>query len=293
MIKYILGMLTITVIGMLFHRFEKRDLETQHYDLVSKYLLKGKPDTDKPIIWIYIPEETNARSWKNWGSRNTNTINIPYIKWTIESILRYADEDFNVYFLKNDSFSLLLPNWNIKLDKLADPEKEHMTQYALLQVLYQYGGLLTPMSFIALRPVIQLYNYGMSKDDIFCVQQSSLFMGCSSKCKKMEILLQELQELFSNHHTEYTGVKYKDIISRNTTQIPEQLTGTRDIHNNEVHLDMIMREEPIALHKNIFGLVIPTRDILRSTKYQWFAYANSHDVLLMDNSLSKLLSKSK
>jgi hypothetical protein len=293
MIKYILGILTITIIGLLYHQIEKKYLEKQHYDLVSKYLIKGKPDTTKPILWIYIPEDNNARSWKNWGSRNTKDINIPYIQWTIESIIQKAGDDFNIYFLQNDSFSLLLPNWNIQLEKLADPEKEHMTQFALLQVLYKYGGVLTPMSFIALRPIIELYNYGMTNNDMFFVQPSSFFLGCTSECKQMERILQELQQLFSSHHTEYTKVKYHDILYRNTIQIPEQLLGTRDIHNNEIHLDMMMKEEPIALHKDIFGLVIPTKKILRSTKYQWFAYLHTQDVLLVDNSFSKLLVKSK
>ena len=293
MIKYILGIITISLIGLLYRKIEKKYLEKQHYDLVNKYLIKGMPDTSKPILWIYIPEDNNARSWKNWGSRNTKDINIPYIQWTIESIIRQARNDFNIYFIQNESFSLLLPNWNVKLEKLADPEKKNMTHYALLQILYQYGGLLTPMSFIALRPIIELYNYGMTNNTMFFVQPSSFFLGCSSKCKKMELLLQELQELFSSHHTEYTSVKYKDILYRSASQIPEQLMGTRDVHNNQIHLDKIISEQPVALHKDLFGFVIPTEQILRSTKYQWFAYVNTQDVLLMDNSLSKLLSKSK
>ena len=75
--------------------------------------------------------------------------------------------------------------------------------------------------------------------------------------------------------------------------IPEQLTGVRDIENNKIHLDIMMHEEPLQLHKNLFGFVIPTDEILRSTKYQWFAYVNNQDVLLMDNSLSKLLSSTR
>ena len=293
MIKYIIGIITISIIGLLYNRVEKKYLKEQHYDLVSKYLIKGIPDTNKPILWIYIPNKINARSWKNWGSRNTTDINIPYIQWTIESIIHKAGDDFNIYFVQNESFSLLLPNLKIDLEKLADPERSHIIDFAMLQILYHYGGIVIPMSFIAIRPIIQLYQYGTINNELFLVHSPSLFIGSIAKCRKMELLLQDVQQLFSSHHTEYTSIKFRNILNQHVKHIPEQLTGVRDIENNKIHLDIMMHEEPLQLHKNLFGFVIPTDEILRSTKYQWFAYVNNQDVLLMDNSLSKLLSSTR
>lgn len=291
MLKYILIVLLLTIIGFIFRYFQNKEKQTLHYDLVSKYLLRGRPNTNRPILWVYIPNEINARNWKNWGSRNTTTINIPYIQHSIQSIIKNAEKDFNIYFITNDSFSILFKDWNINIDKLANPERQNIIHFALLRVLYTYGGLLSPMSFLSLRPLKELYEYGIHTSDkgIFFVSTDDFFIGAKANSCHLKNTIQELQELLSGHHSIDTSNRMQSILHNNIYTLPEQLIGKRDIDNNLVHMDQLLSESPIYFHKRLFGIVIPTESILRSTKYQWFAYVHYEDIKHMNNTISKLL----
>ena len=94
--KYIFAMVLLVILGFIFEKYKsseaKRDKMDQ-YELIKKYLLNDSTlaRSDKPILWIHVTFETNARWWPHFASRNTQCFNQPYQYLTIESIVDKCD----------------------------------------------------------------------------------------------------------------------------------------------------------------------------------------------------------
>ena len=50
----------------------------------------------------------------DFHSRNTNNLNQPYLHLTIQSIIDHCSNDFHICLIDDDSFSKLIPEWDIK-----------------------------------------------------------------------------------------------------------------------------------------------------------------------------------
>ena len=90
---------------------------------INKYLLEQDEilKSSKPILWIHIPREKNARKIKNLGSPNSDDLNMPYVYLTVRSIIEKCGKSFTICLIDDDSFKKLLPGWEIDLDKLKNP----------------------------------------------------------------------------------------------------------------------------------------------------------------------------
>ena len=103
---YIINMnsiLIIIIIGLagliLSQRYIEKNYQftdTQYYEVLKKKVLNKKDDL--PIMWVYIPQRYNARSWCSFGSRGTFDLNQPYLNLTIKSIIKMCDKSFKVCF---------------------------------------------------------------------------------------------------------------------------------------------------------------------------------------------------
>ena len=61
-------------------------------------------------------------------------------------------EIINLFSIINDNtFSKLLDNWNVDLDKLPDPLRCRTRYLGLLRLIKKYGGVIMPNSFLMLR----------------------------------------------------------------------------------------------------------------------------------------------
>ena len=82
MFRYISAFVILTVLGILYEKYKIKFVPDEElcYDLIKKYLLNSNEYLGgKPILWIHSTHNINARNWKNFGSRNTNNLNQPYI----------------------------------------------------------------------------------------------------------------------------------------------------------------------------------------------------------------------
>ena len=57
----------------------------------------------------------------------------------------------NICLINDNSFYKLLPDWNIDISKMVDPLKSNMRKFAIAEILYKYGGMHVPSSFICNR----------------------------------------------------------------------------------------------------------------------------------------------
>ncbi|NDC89737.1 MAG: hypothetical protein EB075_13245, partial [Bacteroidetes bacterium] len=121
---------------------------------------QNSPDAQKPMIWIHVEREWNARKWAHFFERGSHDINQPYLYLTIKTIADKCGDHFNIAVIDDDSFSNILPNWNVDMSIIDGPLKRNMRQLALAQLLYHHGGLSVPPSTICVHNLIHMHKHG-------------------------------------------------------------------------------------------------------------------------------------
>ena len=125
--NFIIIILIFFVITIFYQRYMEKNYflsEDDNNKAIQSYLLTEIDiiyKTKKPIIWIYIPYEYNARHWQSFGSRSSCDLNQPYLYLTAKSIIKNCDESFKICFIDDSSFKKLIPNWNIDMSLISDP----------------------------------------------------------------------------------------------------------------------------------------------------------------------------
>lgn len=315
MLNYIISFLIITIVGYIYNKYqEKQDrLERHKYeDVVQRFLIKEKPQfTDTPILWVHIPTEVNARNWVNWGSRNTQGINQPYLFLVLSAIIKSSANAFKICFIDDATFTRILPNWTIEVDKLAKPIQDTIRKLALLKLVYYYGGFLVPHSYLPIKNIIHLYNEGLSQKDCFFMTSPRSNVNYTSKQlaptvqfmgakRRSDTLKQIIQDLEYEYSTNFTN---ENTFYNRTTELLDTYATKDEIYvfsphrngivsngNKLVTLDDLLStsNSPYSVD-NTDGILIPSQDILHRTKYNWFAYLSTNDVLSANTVLSRYL----
>ena len=146
----------LVILGFIYRRFENKRLDEEYEDnyyAIRKYLLLDKKliSSKKPILWIHVPYEYNSRKWLSFGSRSSVDLNQPYLYLTIRSIIEKCDNSFTICIIDDKSFEKLLPEWNVNMSKISDPILTNMRKLALMKLLYSYGGMICPISFLCMK----------------------------------------------------------------------------------------------------------------------------------------------
>jgi hypothetical protein len=305
----------ILVIGLayLYKRYENKYLyETYDENTdIRKFFLGKLTRNDigsirKPLLWIYVPHEYNGRNWLSFGSRSSYELNQPYLYLTTKSILKHCSTDFHVIIIDDTSFPKLLEDWpyiNTPLDK-------HKRLYGLMQILYTYGGLLTPISFVCFRSLLDLYYTGTRHNKMFVVEKpnhetlvdaafvpSPYFMGA---LKENAVLLEFIGYLKGIIETDYTfGNKitgklaewlHHQIAQGKVNLIRGYEVGVMKKDETPVLVDDLLNMSYINMDlESAYGVWVPSREILRRTNYQWFARMSEEQVLLSNVMLGKYL----
>lgn len=316
----------LSLLGIVYNEFKRKylDDENDHYKIVKKYLLndtdeflKKLPDSKLPIIWIHSKYEINARNWVDFYSRNTKDLNQPYKELTLKTIIDKCGSDFNICLINDQSFSDLIPNWNIDIHKVADPIKSNIRELAIAKILDTYGGMLLPDSFICLDSLKYIYNTGIQDDKMFvgellhtnnvntpeCNMEtrdnyypSTKLMGCAKESQTMKCYINMLETLISQDSTSesvFTGeiqMWLNEKVKRQGINIiTSEYLGGRDNNGKLVTLDELMGSTFIEFHDSMLGIYIPDNELLLRSKYSWLSRMSSQQVLESNNVLGKYL----
>lgn len=316
----------LSLLGIVYNEFKRKylDDENDHYNIVKKYLLndtdeflKKLPDSKLPIIWIHSKYEVNARNWVDFYSRNTKDLNQPYKELTLKTIIDKCGSDFNICLINDESFSDLIPNWNIDIHKVADPIKSNIRELAIAKILDTYGGMLLPDSFICLDSLKYIYNTGIQDDKMFvgellhtnnvntpeCNMEtrnnyypSTKLMGCAKECQTMKCYINMLETLISQDSTAdsvFTGEIQlwlnEKVKMQGINIITSEYLGGRDNNGKIVTLDELMGSTFIEFHDSMLGIYIPDNELLLRSKYSWLSRMSSQQVLESNNVLGKYL----
>lgn len=292
----------------------KKDQEDD-YKKIQTYLLNDSPlyGYNRPKMFIHSKYEVNSRMWKSFQSRNNTDLNQPYLHLTIKSILNYNSDDFNICLIDDNSFKKLIPSWDVDLQHMAEPMKSHFRELGMLMLVYYYGGLVIPNSFICLRKLLPFYEKYSAQDKFFAAESvnkiQNLFKqtdnyafvpdiyicGAEKNNDNLIELINKIQsELKSGHFSSEND--FKGYIS--TCLLAEAKIGkinvvdgkeisVKDTKNKPILLDDLMEEKLLDVSKYVYGVPIPGEELLTRTKYNWFSVMSEEEILKSRLALAK------
>jgi hypothetical protein len=296
-LNYIFLFIILISLGILYQKYLEKQLNNMtfnEYGEIEKYLFKNNSldKSKKPILWVHIPYEYNSRNWLSFGSRTTDELNQPYLYLTMKTIIKNCDESFKIVIIDDGSFKKLIPDWNINIDIIADPIKGYIRQLALAKLLYIYGGMNVPISFLCFKDLIGLYNRGTNNDSMFICENyntnisstnklfypNANFIGASKENKSMKDFINFMQYNISNDYTaetifmgEYDKWCNKKLVSGNINLIPGTDIGTKTMDEEPVTVETLLGNDYIHFYGKMYGIWIPDKMILKRTNYEWFA----------------------
>lgn len=305
----------LIVLGFFYKRFEDKRMREESgdtYEAIQKYLLDdvtlGK--SKKPILWIHVPYEYNSRNWLSFGSRSSFDLNQPYLYLTVRSILKQCDDSFTICIIDDSSFKRLIPGWNINMTTISDPILSNMRMMGLMKLLYNYGGLVCPISFVCLKNLHGLYEKGIRGEKMFVcetVDRNSTstdvdffpnftFCGAPKECETVRELCSFIEGTSSHDYTAETKFlgnydKWcKQRIENGTMNMIEGVEiGTKTIDERPIILDDLMSNNYLDVYQGTYGILIPADEILNRRKYEWFARLSQKQVMESDTIIGNYL----
>lgn len=289
--------------------FENRDT-IDDYEIVKKYLLNDSTlyGKNRPKLWIHSEYEINARKWKNFMSRNSTDLNQPYLYLTIQSIINHCGDDFHVCLIDDDSFEKLIPSWTISMSTTPEPMRSRYRDIAMLQLLYIYGGMHVPNSFLCTKNLFEIYKQGLNTNSsLFMAEKYSKnansalfvpdiqFIGSKKENPNVQELIQKLNDLSTGHfqsENEFSGNIEKWCQEKKAQQdihiLDGKMIGVKMTSGKPILLEHLMTNDYLDMDSTLlYGIYIPRKELLRRPKYQYYSILPIEDILECENVLSK------
>jgi hypothetical protein len=305
----------LIVVGFLYRRFEdkqRKEESSDIYESIQKYLLDDDTlaKSKKPIMWLHVPYEYNSRNWLNFGSRSSFDLNQPYLYLTVRSILKHCDDSFTICLIDDNSFKKLIPNWNINMTTISDPILSNMRMLGMMKLLYIYGGMICPISFVCLKDLKEMYIKGTRGEKMFVCETidrnitstdidfypNLSFCGAPKECETVRELCNFIQRTASHDYTadvkflgEFDKWTKQRIHNKTMNMIDGVEIGTKTIEEKQIVVDDLLSNHYLDLYQGTYGVLIPAEDILNRVKFQWFARMSQKQVLESDTIIGNYL----
>jgi len=303
--NYVILFSILITLGILYKKFEdkcSREENKDNYEAIQKYLLDDVTlaKSKKPILWIHVPYEYNSRKWLSFGSRSSFELNQPYLFLTVKSIIQQCDKSFTICIIDDTAFQRLIPGWSINMNSISSPILDNMRKLGLMKLLHIYGGLMCPISFLCNKDLFGLYVKGTRGSKMFVCETidrnitsttfdyypSLSFCGAPKECKTVGSLIDFMQRTISNDYTaesvflgDFDRYIEKRVQKNEINLISGAEIGVKTDEGNPIILDDLMADNYINFYPNFYGILIPSDEILKRRKYEWFARMSAKQVL--------------
>ncbi len=244
-----------------------------HPDILSR--------SNRRKIWIYIPLEKNARAWESFGSRTSTHLNLSIMNLCIKSIIDWCSQSYDIVLFTQDDISEILKS-KLDLSTLSGDVLEKQRHLYLLEILYEYGGILLP-------PTLYMRNNMKHQDvlDRWYVTDmvnthhessskrisSAIITGAPPKDPELrryiDFLEKENQEQFSANYFRQHHVFVLD----------GTIFGTKNKRNENITLDDLMSTQKLHLPEYNIGLYMPYRELMERTLYKWYCKMSEPQIL--------------
>lgn len=313
---YFIGAVTIGYFVSKYHEQEKQEEISKELQLIRRLLLNETPlyEMNKPILWIHTKYEVNSRQWKSFYSRNSTDLNMPYIHLTVRTIINQCGKFFNICLIDDQTFSKLIPSWKIDMNALPEPMKLHARMLAMAKLLYRYGGMVVPPSFVCKKPLIGLFESYTANKQPFVVEIPNRMCTLSVKHQQLsfvpsldiigvkeknnptianliEVLKEQLRDQHFHLQNEFVGTVPKwcfDAISANTMNLVNgRLIGTKSLPDDKpILIEDLLSDEQLAVAPDAYGVFLPMEEFLIRWKYDWFVTMSADAILNSTNSIA-------
>lgn len=311
--NYIILFVILISLGILYQKYLEKQSTFAPFDSygeIKKYLLKDKSldKSKKPLLWIHIPHEYNARHWLSFGSRSSFELNQPYLYLTVKTIIKNCDKSFKIVMIDDGSFEKLLPKWNINMELLPEPIKGYIRQLAMAKLIFNYGGMNVPISFLCFRDLISMYNRGTNDDTMFVCENNdnnitatnklyypnANFMGARKHNETVKKFIDFMEQTISQDYT--AEVKFlgefdqwcNDKITKGKMRlIPGTDVGIKSVDDVPVTVETLLGDDYIHFYGKMYGIWIPDKMILKRRNYEWFARMSPDQILQSQFILAK------
>lgn len=325
---YILGIVFITVASIIGNKLKSYiEPGNDQDEMIKKYLLDDNRHanypsasssswmtTSKPNLWIHTKYEKNARKWDHFHSRTNTNLNQPFINLTVETIVNHCNDDFRICLIDDESFSVLLPHWKLvkgQMTRTPEPIKSHLRKEAILQLLFHYGGIVVPNSFISFKNLRDLYDNMLSVtkkpfvtemvNNTFTNRASTRqpaphfapsmeFMGAVKNDPVIAEMATHLESIHAKYiydcEADFLGIWNQWCIQlihseKKIDLVTADRIGLKTRKGLPVTVESLF-EEPflnLADDKHDFlGIYLPAQEILARTKYQWFTVLSKDEI---------------
>ena len=309
MYLYVFALSLVALASYVGNKFKAQFVDKDEYDLVRQYLLNDSPlyGNNKPKIWIHTKYEYNARVWKSFQSRSSMDLNQPYIHMTIKSIVDHCGDDFHICLIDDNTFSKLIPSWDVDLARMAEPFKSRARQIGMTELVYYYGGMVLPNSFLCMKPLRDFYLDATAMDKAFVcegVNRSAnitrqggkgrlaflpdlRIFGANKNDPVIKELAVYLKQRIQNQHFSadwellgedgYWCLDQVELDKMNL--VGGEVVGVKTKLRKPILIENLLEEDYLDLSPHCVGIAIPDEDVLARTKYQWFAVIDVAGIL--------------
>lgn len=315
-LNFILVVVGTLVLLFLYRRMQMKNglmKGPEQYKTVQQLLEEQRDDlakSKKPILWVHIPYEYNARNWKSFGSRGTFDLNQPYLYLTMQSIVNKCGDSFQICIIDDQSFEKLIPDWTINMKIISNPINEKMRALGMMKLLSIYGGMAVPVSFLCIRDLLPLYNQGTDGGKMFVCEDvdrnitstsfdfspNMQFMGCPKNNDTMTEFIDFMQRIITQDFTaqskfigDFNRWLGKRCKTGEVNLIDGCNVGTKNANDEPILIEELLASTPIDVCDNLYGIWIPAQDILSRRKYEWFARMSVTQVVDANLIISKYI----
>jgi len=256
-------------------RKEELPLESffYHPDLLSK--------SKRRKIWIYLPLEKNARVWENFGSRTSNHIHLSIVNLCVKSIIDWCSQSYDIILFTDQDIHDILKT-KVDLSTLSGDVLEKHRQIYILEILYEYGGILVPPT-LYLRNNLKTQDVGDRMYVCDSVNTSSVLV--SKRLPSAFLIGAPVQDPQLRGYIDTLYKDEKDSFSENyfiqegVFVMDGTVFGTKDKYGKNVTLDDLMSNKKINLPEYNVGMYMPCKELLERTYYQWYCKMSERQVL--------------
>jgi len=179
-----------------------------------------------------------------------------------------------------------------------------------MKLLYKYGGLMCPASFLCMRDLMGMYTNGTRGNKMFVcetVDRNStsvsenfypniMFCGAPKECKTVAELCNYIQTVISTDHTaesKFLGLYdmwcMKQIKEGKMNLIKGIEVGTKTLDDKQIILDDLMSNQYLELYKDTYGILIPAKELSNRIQYGWFVRSSPRQVIESDTIIGNYL----